>query len=95
MFEEVCQLVKFFSIERVYPGHCLACYYNCFNIYMFINYVLTGLGAPLPKYVIFKIIYFEEDEDGTYFHSIVGAEQFLQGRKVYIHDGEVSIQLAN
>ena len=39
------------------------------------------------------VIYFEEDEDGTYFHSTVGAEQFLQGRKVYIHDGEVSISI--
>jgi len=41
------------------------------------------------------VICFEEDEYGTYFYSTAGAEQFLQGKKAYLHDGEVSIQLAN
>ena len=41
------------------------------------------------------VICFEEDEDGTYFYSTAGVEQFLQGKKAYIHDGEVSIQLVN
>jgi len=42
-----------------------------------------------------RTICFEEDEYGTYFYSTAGAEQFLQGKKAYLHDGEVSIQLAN
>ena len=41
------------------------------------------------------VICFEEDEDGTYFYSTAGAEQLLEGKKAYIHDGEVSIQLVN
>ena len=40
-------------------------------------------------------ICFEEDEYGTYFYSTAGAEQFLQGKKAYLHDGEVSIQLVS
>ena len=40
-------------------------------------------------------ICFEEDEYRTYFYSKDGAERFLEGRKAYIHDGEVSIQLVN
>lgn len=41
------------------------------------------------------IIYFEEDEYGTYFYSTAGAERFLEGTKAYLHANEVSIQLAN
>ena len=41
------------------------------------------------------VICFEEDEDGTYFYSTAGAEQLLEGKKAYLHDGEVSIQLVN
>jgi len=40
------------------------------------------------------IIWFEEDKYGTHFW-MSDVEAFLQGRKVYIHDGEVSMQLVN
>lgn len=41
------------------------------------------------------IVYFEEDKYGSYFYTAEGTERFLEGRKAYIHHGEVSIQLAN
>ena len=41
------------------------------------------------------MIWFEEDEYGTHFAWESDIEAFLQGKKVYIHDGEVSMQLVN
>jgi hypothetical protein len=42
-----------------------------------------------------RVICFEEDEYGIYFSSADMIEQFLENRKTYIHDGEVSMQLVN
>ena len=41
------------------------------------------------------MIWFKEDEHGTHFTWESDIEAFLQGRKIYIHDGEVSMQLVN
>jgi hypothetical protein len=43
----------------------------------------------------FGVIWFKEDEYVTHFTWESDIEAFLQGKKVYIHDGEVSMQLAN
>ena len=43
----------------------------------------------------FGVIWFKEDEYGTHFTWESDIEAFLQGRKIYIHDGEVSMQLVN
>jgi hypothetical protein len=41
------------------------------------------------------MIWFEEDEHGTHFIREFDIKVFLQGRKVFIHYGEVSMQLVN
>jgi len=41
------------------------------------------------------IIWFEEEQLGSHFNNPFDFEAFISGRKTYIHENEVSIQLVN